>query len=154
MNPYLEKALTKYYGRRRRAMLILTLASAAICLLTILYVLVAKPEGGLFSDATALFGAPSAFGVVFGLLFWRAERPALLEVFRERPNDVRSLRRGQVTYRARRGLIKVEKEVSTIFVALSDGRELPLYFPGDLDEFNRLQKMIEKVIDDQRMTSS
>lgn len=34
--------------------------------------------------------------------------------------------------------------MSTLFVELADNRRLPLFFDGNLEEFNRLQRLLEK----------
>jgi hypothetical protein len=146
MNPYMEKALTKYYSRRRRMLSILMWASLAAGILGVAGVLVIRPADGFRAPEFAAFELTALVLLVCAFLFWRLERPYLLEIFRTRPGDVRSLRRGNTSFQYRSGLIKVENEVATIFVELADGRALPLYFSGDLDEYNRLQKMIEKEI--------
>ncbi len=146
MNPYLQKALTKYYARRRRVLAIFTWASAAACLVLPLGVLVLGPEEGFRHPGFVAFELMALVSLFIFVVALRAERPLLLDILRERPGDVRSVRRGQVTFRAKRGLIQIEKEVSTLFVEIADGRKLPIHFSGDLDEFNRLQKLIEKTI--------
>src|SRR5690242_13657127 len=107
MNPYLEKALANYYARRRRTPKIFGWASAALLPATALGVLIIRPEEGFRHPGVAALAITSMIGIVIGILMWRLERPALLEVLRANPSDLRSLEIGQVLYEHKRGLIKI-----------------------------------------------
>jgi hypothetical protein len=145
MNPYLEKALVEYYARQRKRLLIFGAVMLVAALGVVGYVLVGKPDDGWMSVPVALVGGPCAFGVVIlGVFVVMQRNPLLLRVLRERPRDIRSVQRGDtVVMEKHLGEIK---RTTTLFVTLMNGAQISLQFDGDLEEFNRIQKLLEKEI--------
>lgn len=159
MNPYLEKALIVYYEQKRKRMWIAFGVSLALVAIATCWMLLTKPEEGFFSRE-GLFSPASALGLVgvvgvVGALWWllMGGNDLLLRILREEPRSLRAVRRGETVFKGQRTGVEYHR-VPTLFVDLLDGRTVSLHVAGDLELFARLQKLLEKQIDESRTASS
>lgn len=143
MNPHLEEALMKYYRRRERTFFMMMLAACAAGILAVPAVHVIQPEGGFNGTGFVGFELAMACTILIFFLCQRFQHAELLEIFRNRPGDVRGVQRGVTSFRVN----GIKNDYQTLFVYLADGRRLPLYSNGNDSEFVRLQIMLEMEID-------
>lgn len=144
VNPYLERALGGYKHRQRKQNVIGLVISAGAVVFAVAWVLLARPEDGWFCTPSALFLLPGAFGIVIcGTLALTSRKVGLLDKLRT-GIAIRKVRRDTTHIEIRRGLLRIQKQVPTIFVDFTDGKTVSLMSLGDLAQLKRIEELLHK----------
>ncbi|HZS41809.1 MAG TPA: hypothetical protein VFF06_33500 [Polyangia bacterium] len=145
----MERALVTHYGHKRKRMWIAFALSLALLIFPTCWVLVTKPEDGFFNPVTTL-ALVGVVGVVASL-YWLASAGnyLLLRTLRENPRSMRAVRRGDTVFQGRTSGVEFHR-TPTLFVDLVDGRTLPLHIGSDGELFARLEKLLNKHIEENR----
>ena len=148
MNEYLERTLVVYYRRRVRASLWFLAGCAAAVVIVAMWVAIARPPEWYFTWPVGLVGMPCALAVlVMGTGAALISRCPVLAALHTRPGGIREVRRGARRFGTGRLYSTFERVVPTLFIRFADGYECQLLSNGDDDEFERIQRLLEKEIE-------
>jgi hypothetical protein len=128
LNQRLEDLLLEHYGAQNRTHLFVFWLCFVVAAVVAAWVMIKRPDEGLFSLPVVAVGIPSVIGIVIS---------DVILLLNRREHLVHKMRAGIAVRRVQRAA----HAVPTIFVELADGRMTTLQSPDD-QQLARIEKLL------------